>query len=292
MPDMAQPLHTPLCRELGIEYPIFCAGIGTAAGPDLAAAVSNAGGFGVVGASSFLADAMPALIGRIRERTTRPFGVNFIIDERDSSDEDRAITRRQVSAAITERVAAVILFWGDPAPYVEEAHRHGVRIIIQVGSVDEAIKPLPVLASGGIGDGTGLARAIRLGAQGVSLGTRFVASDEAWCHAAYKQRIVESTASDTVLNELYDVWWPNAPHRTLRNKTFVEWEAAGRPPSGQRPGEGTSIGKKRMGSGEVVEWPRYAIGTAPPDFEGDIEYAPLWAGESCSVVNDVKPAGD
>src|SRR5947199_1475091 len=141
-------------------------------------------------------------------------------------------------------------------------------------------------------DGAVVSRAIALVAQCVSLGTRFVASDEFAGHPAYKQRIVESTASDTVLNELYDVWWPNAPHRTLRNKTFVEWEAAGRPPSGQRPGEGTSIGKKRMGSGEVVEWPRYAIGTAPPDFEGDIEYAPLWAGESCSVVNDIKPAGD
>jgi len=327
---MATGLRTPLCHDLGIDYPIFSAGMGTGAGPDLAAAVSNAGGFGVVGASSFLADAMPALIGRIRERTTRPFGVNFIIDERDASDEDRAVTRQQVNAAITERVAAVVLFWGDPAPYVEEAHRHGVRIIIQVGSLDEAkaaaaagvdaviaqgveagghvkgttsiwtllpavvesIKPVPVLASGGIGDGAGVARAIGLGAQGVSLGTRFVASDEFSAHPAYKQRIVEGTASDTVLNELYDVWWPNAPHRTLRNKTFAEWEAAGRPPAGQRPGEGTSIGKKRMGSGEVVEWPRYAIGVAPPDFDGDIEYAPLWAGESCTVVNDIKPAGD
>ena len=269
MPDMAQRLDTPLCRELGIGYPIFCAGMGTAAGPDLAAAVSNAGGFGVVGASSFLADAMPALIAQVRERTTRPFGVNIIIDDRDFSDEDKAITRQQVSAAIAARVAAVILFWGDPAPYVEEAHRQGVRIIIQVGSVDEAraaaasgvdaviaqgveagghvrgttsiwtllpavveaIKPVPVLASGGIGDGAGLARTIGLGAQGVSLGTRFVASNEAWCHPAYKQRIVDSTASDTVLNELYDVWWPNAPHRTLRNKTFAEWEAAGRPPA-------------------------------------------------------------
>src|SRR5207244_11555432 len=138
MPDMAQGLRTPLCRDLGIEYPIFSAGMGTGAGPDLAAAVSNAGGFGVVGASSFLADAMPALIGRIRERTTRPFGANSIIDERDASDEDRAITRQQVNAAISERVAAVVLFWGDPAPYVGEAHRHGVRIIIQVGSLDEA----------------------------------------------------------------------------------------------------------------------------------------------------------
>src|SRR5436853_7188581 len=107
MPDMATGLRTPLCHDLGIDYPIFSAGIGTAAGPDLAAAVSNAGGFGVVGASSFLAEAMPALIARVRERTTRPFGVNFIIDERHSSDEDRAITRQQVSAALAARVAPV-----------------------------------------------------------------------------------------------------------------------------------------------------------------------------------------
>ena len=149
-----------------------------------------------------------------------------------------------------------------------------------------------MLASGGIGDGAGVARAIGLGAQGVSLGTRFVATDEFLAHPAYKRRIVESTASDTVLNELYDVWWPRAPHRTLRNKTLAEWEAAGRPPSGKRPGEGTSIGRRRIGSGDIVDWPRYAIGVAPPDFDGDIEYAPLWAGESCSVVNDIKPAGD
>lgn len=273
---------------------------------------------------------MHELISQVRDRTTRPFGVNIIIDEPDFTDEDKAILRQQVSAAISEKVAAVVLFWGDPAPYVEEAHRGGVRLIIQVGSVDEAkaaaaagvdaviaqgveagghvrgttsiwtllpavveaIKPVPVLASGGIGDGAGVARAISLGAQGVSLGTRFVASDEFLGHPAYKRRIVEGTASDTVLNELYDVWWPNAPHRTLRNKTIAEWEAAGRPPSGKRPGEGTSIGRRRIAAGEMVEWPRYAIGVAPPDFDGDIEYAPLWAGESCSVVNDIRPAGD
>ena len=327
---MARPLHTALCRALGIEYPIFSAGMGTGAGPDLAAAVSNAGGFGVIGASAFLPDAIPGLIDQVRDRTTRPFGVNIIIDEPDFTDEDRSILRQQVSAAISAKVAAVVLFWGDPAPYVEEAHRAGVRVIIQVGSLDEAIaaaaagvdaviaqgveagghvkgttsiwtllpavveaiKPMPVLASGGIGDGAGVARAIGLGAQGVSLGTRFVATDEFLAHPAYKRRIVESTASDTVLNELYDVWWPRAPHRTLRNKTLAEWEAAGRPPSGKRPGEGTSIGRRRIGSDDIVDWPRYAIGVAPPDFDGDIEYAPLWAGESCSVVNDIKPAGD
>ena len=325
---MGQSLRTALCGELGIEYPIFLAGMGSAAGPDLVTAVSEAGGFGVLGASAFPPGTIRELISSIRRRTARPFGVNIIIDERDLSTEDKAELREQVSAAIAEGIAAVVLFWGDPAPYVEEAHRHGVRLFIQVGSVEEAkaaasagvdaviaqgveagghvrgltsiwtllpaviesIEPLPVLASGGIGDGVGVARAIRMGAQGVSLGTRFVASDEAWCHPAYKRRVVEGTASDTVLSELFDVWWPNAPHRTLRNKTVSEWEGAGRPPTGSRPGEGTSIGRRRTGSGEIGEWPRYAIGVATPDFDGDVDYAPLWAGESCSVVNDIKPA--
>ncbi|HXN04975.1 MAG TPA: nitronate monooxygenase [Candidatus Acidoferrum sp.] len=325
---MGQSLRTALCGELGIEYPIFLAGMGTAAGPELVTAVSEAGGFGVLGASAFPPRAIRELISTIRRRTARQFGVNIIIDERDLSAEDKAELREQVSAAIAEGVAAVVLFWGDPAPYVEEAHRHGVRLFIQIGSVDEAkaaatagvdaviaqgveagghvrgltsiwtllpaviesIAPLPVLASGGIGDGVGVARAIRMGAQGVSLGTRFVASDEASCHPAYKRRVVESTASDTVYSELFDVWWPNAPHRTLRNKTVSEWEAAGRPPTGSRPGEGRSIGHRRMGSGAIREWPRYAIGVATPDFDGDIDYAPLWAGESCSVVHDIKPA--
>ena len=87
-------------------------------------------------------------------------------------------------------------------------------------AVVEAVRPVPVLASGGIGDGAGLARALGLGAQGVSLGTRFVASDEAWIHPAHKQRVVEGTAEDTVYGDLYDKWWPGAPHRTLRNRTY------------------------------------------------------------------------
>ncbi|TMC84775.1 MAG: nitronate monooxygenase [Chloroflexi bacterium] len=321
-------LQTPICRELGIQYPIFSAGIGSAAGPELAAAVSNAGGFGVLGVSGMKPEQVTKRIETTRKLTDRPIGVNIIIAE--TEEGDREFLTAQVDAAGKAGAAAVVLFWGDPAPYVEPAHRHGVKVMIQVGSVEEArhaaqagvdaviaqgveagghvrgttsiwdllpatvdaIKPLPVLASGGIGDGAGLAKALRLGAQGVSLGTRFVASDESWLHPAYKQRIVESTAADTVYNTLYDVWWPDAPHRTLRNKTLAEWEAAGCPPSGSRPGEGTSIGRRRLSTGEWIEWPRYAIGSAPPDFEGDIEYSPMWAGESCSVVNDIKPAAE
>lgn len=325
---MESSLHTPLCDLMGIRYPIFCAGFGSAAGPEIAAAVSNAGGFGVLGCSGIAPEYVEKLVNQTRALSDLPLGVNTIIEETEEGDREWLL--KQVEAIGELKVAAVVLFWGDPAPYVEPAHRHGLKVFIQVGSVDEAraaasagvdaviaqgieagghvrgttsiwellpatvraLEPIPVLASGGIGDGAGIARALQLGAQGVSLGTRFVASDEALVHPGYKQRIVDSKAEDTVLNTLYDVWWPNAPHRTLRNKTIEEWEAAGRPASGSRPGEGTSIGHRRLSDGQLIEWPRYAIGSVPPDFDGDWEYAPLWAGESCSDVNDIKPAGE
>lgn len=324
-------LRTALCREFGIEYPVFSVGFGMGAGPELVAAVSNAGGFGVLGGVSLPPEEIPPTVERTRQLTDRPFGVNFIIaelEEPDTPEEDRAQVRQQVETAIAEQVPTIVFFWGDPGPFIEDAHRSGVKVLVQVGSVEEAkaaadagvdavivqgleagghvrgttpiwellpaavdaIRPVPVLASGGIGDGAGIARALEVGAQGVSLGTRFVASDEAWVHPAHKQRVVESTAEDTVYNELYDVWWPGAPHRTLRNKTFEEWDAAGRPAPGTRPGEGTSIGTRRSVSGGVEDWPRYAVGIVPPNFEGDIEYVPMLAGESCSVVDDIKPA--
>ena len=89
---------------------------------------------------------------------------------------------------------------------------------------------------------------------------------------------------------LYDAWWPGAAHRTLRNKTFDEWDAGNRPPPGERQGEETSIGSRRLLSGEVQEWPRYAVGLIPPNFVGDLKRVPMLTGESCSVVNDIKPA--
>ena len=320
---MARTLHTPLCDLLGIRYPILNAGIGPAAGPELAAAVTNAGGFGVLGGGGMPHEAMRRRVAQTRELTKGPFGINLIVDEPVAPED-----LEHVEGLVAMGPAAIVLFWGDPTPYVPIAHRRDVKVLVQVGSVDEArraakagadavfaqgveagghvrgttpiwellpdvvkaLKPIPVLASGGIGDGGGLARAIQFGAQGVSLGTRFVACDEAWLHPAYKQRVVEARAEDTVLNELYDYDWPDAPHRTLKNKTFAEWVAAGSPARGSRPGEGTSIGKRSNTMGERVEWMRYAIGTVPPDFDGDIEYAPLWAGESCSAVNDIKPA--
>jgi hypothetical protein len=111
------------------------------------------------------------------------------------------------------------------------------------------------------------------------------------CTRATRAGIVASSATDTVYTEsLYDLGWPDAPHRTLRNRTFAEWEAAGRPEPGRRPGEGSSIGLRKYPWLEAAAWQRYAPGMATADFDGDLDYAPLWAGESCSVVNDVKPA--
>ncbi len=304
-------------------------GFGLGAGPALAAAVSNAGGCGVLGFSGAPPEHIARLVAATRELTDRPFGVNMII----AGLEDPTVAgriRTSVRAMIEQRVAVLVLFWGDPSEFVDEAHRVGTRVLVQVGSVDEAraaaragvdaiiaqgvesgghvrgrvalatllpavvdaVRPLPVLASGGIGDGRGLAAALTLGGQGASLGTRFVASTEARILDEYKRRVVEARAEDAVYyTDLYDAGWREAPHRTLRTRVVDEWEAAGRPPSGSRPGEGTSIGIDHRPWGNV-EIKRYAPFMVSSEFHGAPEYAPLWAGESCELVQDIRPAGD
>ena len=115
-------------------------------------------------------------------------------------------------------------------------------------------------------------------------------SEEAFIHPAYKQRTSRPGRRTPSTTSSMTSGGRTPPHRTLRNKTLQEWEAAGRPPPGQRPEEGVPIGTFRSPSGERVPWPRYAVGVATADFDGDIDYAPLWAGESCSLVNGLKPA--
>jgi nitronate monooxygenase len=325
--------RTPLCDMLAIDVPIFSVGFAISAGPELVAAVSNAGAFGVVGGTGIEGAELRNIIARTHGLTARPFGVNLIIadlDEPDVAADDLAFLDDQVDAALEAGVAAIVFFWGPVDRYVDKARAAGTLVALQVGSVEEgriaaaagadiviaqgleagghvrgrssiwevlpalvdALGPVPVLASGGIGDGAGIARALRAGAQGVSLGTRFVATDEAFIHPLYKRRVVESRASDTVyVRDLFHVNWPDAPHRVLRNRTVREWEAAGRPPVGQRPGEGTTIGTQHRYWGDY-EWARYATGMVTPDFEGDVDLAPMWCGESCEVVNEVKPAAE
>jgi NAD(P)H-dependent flavin oxidoreductase YrpB (nitropropane dioxygenase family) len=326
------PLRTPLCDVLGIEVPILSVGFGWGATPELAAAVSNAGGLGVLGLRVPRDEAI-ARISKTRALTPRPFGGNLIIstfESRHVTEEQRAVKRAQIDVAFEQRIPVLVLFWGDPAPFVAPARDAGTKLVVQVGSLDELERAVragvdavimqgleagghvkatrslwemlpeavriagrtPVLASGGIGDGAGIARAFRLGAQGVSLGTRFVASAEASVHQHYKDRVVNARSEDTVYTpDLYDVGWRDAPHRTLKNKTFATWDAAGRPPSGSRPREGEVIGHMPV-PWTNFEWHRYESGMMLPTFDGDPEDAPMWAGESVDRINDIKPAGD
>jgi NAD(P)H-dependent flavin oxidoreductase YrpB (nitropropane dioxygenase family) len=326
---LAVELETGLCRRLGISLPILSAGMGAAAGPELAAAVSGAGGLGVLGLAGAEPDLIRGRLAQVRRMTRRPVGVNLIIDGVDT-DEDRQYVRDEIVAAADGGATVVVLFWGDPAPYVATARRQGLLLLMQVGSVAEAraavavgvdvviaqgveagghvrgttpvwelvpatvqaIAPTPVVASGGIGDGRGLARALRLGAQAVSFGTRFLATPEAYIHPEYKRRIVESSPADTFYGTLFDGGWPDAPHRVLRTRLVKDWEAAGRPAPGARPGEGDTIGTATRSNGETGPWARYSVGVPGPDFDGDIDDAPLWAGESCGDVHDIKPAAE
>jgi nitronate monooxygenase/enoyl-[acyl-carrier protein] reductase II len=121
------------------------------------------------------------------------------------------------------------------------------------------------------------------------MGTRFLASEETRAVQAYKDRVVQSRAEDTVYTLLFDVGWPNAAHRVLRNKVIAEWEAAGRPATGERPGEGSIIGTIPV-AGASVDMVKYMVFPPLTGFTGDIDYAVLYAGESCSLVHDIKPA--
>src|SRR5262245_34681158 len=312
-------LKTTLCRQLGIEYPLFSAGLGGGmAGPELVAAVSNAGACGVLGMGGLPAPHIRQQIQQTRMLTNKPFGVNILLP---------LLQEGQIDTCLDEQVPILVLFWGDPTPYVGEAHRRGTKVFIQVGSVEEAhvaaragvdaiiaqgieagghvksttalstivpvvveaVQPVPVIAAGGIANGRGLVAALSLGAQAVSMGTRFLASEETRAVQAYKDRVVQSRAEDTVYTLLFDVGWPNAAHRVLRNKVIAEWEAAGRPAIGERPGEGRIIGTMPV-AGASVDIVKYMVFPPLTGFTGDIDYAVLYAGESCSLVHDIKPA--
>jgi NAD(P)H-dependent flavin oxidoreductase YrpB (nitropropane dioxygenase family) len=158
-----------------------------------------------------------------------------------------------------------------------------------IPAVVDAVSPAPVVAAGGIADGRGLAAALALGAAGAWVGTRFLASHEATIHTRYRERLLQANENDTVfLENLFDIRWPNAPHRTLRNTTVEAWEAAGRPPTGKRPGEGEVIATSQS-RGPIV---RYQSCTPTSDADGDIDALSLWAGQSVGLVSKVLSAGD
>ncbi len=311
-------MKTILCERLGIEQPIIQAPMGGAAGPGLAAAVSNAGGLGMLPLWRADFETMRRQIRETRALTARPFAVNLNLE---FPQEER------LAVCLDEGVPILSFFWRDPASLVPRAKAGGAIVLHTVESADDAkravdagvdvivaqgweagghvrgmvatmplvpavvdaVSPTPVVAAGGIADGRGLAAVLALGAAGAWIGTRFLASQEAAVHRRYQELLLRARETDTVyLDNLFDVRWPNAPHRTLRNKTVEAWEAAGRPASGQRPGEGEVIATSRS-SGPIV---RYQSHTPAADVDGDIDALSLWAGQSVGLVSKVQPAGD
>ena len=312
-------MQTALCRRLGIERPIIQAPMGGGVvGPALAAAVSNAGGLGMLAPWRADTATLRRIIRDTRALTSKPFGVNLVLE---FPQEER------LDICLSEGVPVISFFWRDPAALMPRAKAAGATVLYTVGSAEAArravdcgvdvvvaqgweagghvrgmtatlplvpavvdvVGPIPVVAAGGIADGRGLAAALALGAAGAWIGTRFLLSAEAAIHPHYRDLLIRADETDTVyLEDLFDVNWPRAPHRVLRNKTVDAWEAAGRPPSGKRPGEGDVIATSPTG-GPVV---RYQSTVPLPDFQGDIDAMPLWAGQSVGLVSRLQPAGD
>jgi nitronate monooxygenase len=299
-------LRTRICELLEIEHPIIGAPMSGRAGAELAAAISNAGGFGLIGGSGGDAAWLRAEIRATRERTNRPFGVGFISSAPGVAE--------LVQVAIEERVAAISHSFVDPTPFVATAHAAGVKVLAQVQTVErgalaaragvDAIAAqgteagghtgysgtlplvpavvdvaggIPVVAAGGIADGRGLAAVLMLGAEGAWIGTRFVASYEARGGAWAKDRIVNATTDDTILTRAYDLaedapFPPDIGGRVLRNDFTAEWH-----------GRDDEILARR-------EELRTHIHTA---YEaGDTRIAAVYAGNAAGLIDKLEPAGD
>lgn len=283
--------------------------VGSAATARLASEVSRAGGLGSLGASWTDPGVLRERIRSIARVTDRPFCINLVLD---FEQEER------LEVALEERAPIVSFSFGLRPQLISRAHAGGARVLVQVGSVDTAraaadagadalvvqgceagghvqavvgLLPLlaevrravslPLLAAGGIGDPASARAALASGALAVVMGTRFLATEESDAHPRYKARLTEAEARDTVLTELFDVGWPSSPHRVIRNSTYDRWEAAGSPPSGERPGEGEEVA-----SGV----PRYASNPPLAGTDGDIESMAMYAGRSVGAIAEVEPA--
>lgn len=144
----------------------------------------------------------------------------------------------------------------------------------------------PIIAAGGIGDADAASRAIAAGADGVACGTAFLAAYEADVHARYLHRLIRASPSDTVLTRLFEVGWPDAPHRVLRNATVARWEEAERPDPGARPGEGEVVAHR---DGQPII--RYADAQPTKGTAGDVDAMAMYAGLSVGSVQRSEGAG-
>ncbi|MDP9335768.1 MAG: nitronate monooxygenase [Actinomycetota bacterium] len=301
-------LYTRLCEVFGIEYPVLNAPMGGGDAPaQLAAAISEAGGLGLIGGTTMGgADWLVAQIRVARELTDRPFGVGFISHLPNAAE--------LMAVALREGVRIVAHSFADPAPFVEAAHDAGAIVLCQVRTVDAArraasagvdvvtaqgteagghtglvstlplvpavvdvVAPVPVIAAGGIADGRGIAAALMLGAEGVWIGTRFLATRECGVSDAYKARVVAATGEDTVLTDLFDIaggmpWPDGVSGRAIRNRFFERWERR----------------EEELRTWAIEHGDEYR--SLGPDAE--IAEKAIWAGEAASFVTGIESAAD
>ncbi len=247
---MHHPLHTPVCDQLGIEYPIFLAGMGGVSLSKLVAAVSNAGGLGIIGAATLDPERLREEIHRTRDLTDKPFAVDLLAPIPEQ-------IRPQMEVVFEEDVRIFVAGLAVPAEFIEEMHRREMTVMVMCGKVRHAQKSeaagadivaaqgteagghtgevggmalipqvvdavkIPVIAAGGMADGRGLVAALALGAQGAIFGTRFIASPEAQAAPGYRESIVRSTEADTMRTRCYT----GKPARTIRTDYAQEWES-------------------------------------------------------------------
>ena len=250
--EITMTIRTQLCDMLGIEYPIIQGGMAWVATAELAAAVSEAGGLGLIGAGSAPPDIVRKEVHKARALTDKPFGVNVYFMS--------PFAEQVIDVLIEERVPVVTTGAGSPAKYVPRFKDAGMKVLALVASVnlakrlaragvdalvaegmecgghigDIATMPLvpqivdavdiPVVAAGGIVDGRGLVAALALGAVGVQIGTRFICASECTVHPNYKQAVIKARDRDTVVTGATT----GHPVRVLHNKlarAFAEAEA-------------------------------------------------------------------
>ena len=301
-------IHTRVCDLLGILHPIVLGGLGGATSAPLVAAVSNSGAFGTLGTTGMNGAALRSEVEAIRRATAKPFGINHLLFE---VDEDRFLATLETQPAVA--AFAWARPDQDLRSYFRRARDAGCKVMYMAGEVDEclraadagadvivaqgteggghvgwmasmplvpmvvkAVAPLPVLAAGGIADGRGLAAALALGADGVLLGTRMMATPESPIHPNFKQAIVQSDGHDTVLMEIPDIAsgrvWPGAMSRALRNAFIERWA-----------GREWALRRDYRAAGKAVLEARR---------NGDADNASLLIGQDAGLIDSVEPAGE